>query len=202
MTIQATSIDKILLAGAGEALRSEPQVITPQEFLAYYDAYFPRVYNYTRYRCGDAHTADDLTAAIFERALERLLDFDPQRGSFGAWLFTIARGMVTRHLRSDCTMGWLPLDDINEIPDGTPTPEERLIRSEDQNSLLAALSSLSDRDRDLLSLKFGAHLTNRRIAEITGLSGNHVGIILYRAIHKLRAVFDVKEADEEHTFVC
>jgi RNA polymerase sigma factor (sigma-70 family) len=193
MTIQAKSIDNIGVAGISETLRSEPQGITPQEFLAFYDAYFGRVYNYTRYRCGDAHTVDDLTAAIFERALERLSDFNPQRGSFGAWVFTIARGMVTRHLRTDGANGWLPLDEINEIADGTPSPEERLIRSETQSNLLAALSHLSDRDRDLLSLKFGAHLTNRRIADITGLSGNHVGIILYRAIHKLRAIFNEKE---------
>jgi RNA polymerase sigma-70 factor, ECF subfamily len=197
MTIQAKSIDNFITARADEESRSELQVIAAQEFLIFYDEYFQRVYNYTRYRCGDAHTADDLTAAIFERALERLVDYNPQRGSFGAWLFTIARGIVTRHLRSDYTNGWLPLDEINEVADGTPTPEERLIRSETQNRLLAALSHLSERDRDLLSLKFGARLTNRRIAEITGLSGNHVGIILYRALHKLRAVFDVKDPDDQ-----
>jgi RNA polymerase sigma factor (sigma-70 family) len=197
MTIQAKSIDNFIATRADEESRSEPQVIAAQEFLVFYDEYFQRVYNYTRYRCGDAHTADDLTAAIFERALERLVDYNPQRGSFGAWLFTIARGLVTRHLRSDYTNGWLPLDEINEVADGTPSPEERLIRSETQNRLLAALSHLSDRDRDLLSLKFGARLTNRRIAEITGLSGNHVGIILYRALHKLRAVFDVKDPDDK-----
>jgi RNA polymerase sigma-70 factor (ECF subfamily) len=193
MTIQAKSIDNFMAAQAGEVLQCEPQTITSQEFLAFYDEYFPRVYNYARYRCGDAHTADDLTASIFERALERLYSFDPQRGPFGAWLFTLARGIVSRNLRSDFANYWLPLDESYEVPDGNPTPEERLIRSETQNSLLVALSFLSDRDRDLLSLKFAAHLTNRRIAEITGLSGNNVGIILYRAIHKLRAVLREKE---------
>jgi RNA polymerase sigma-70 factor (ECF subfamily) len=190
MTIQARVIDNFIAVGAGEALRDDAQVITLQEFLALYDQYFPRVYNYARYRCGDAHTADDLTAAIFERAFDRLCDFCPQRGSFGAWLFSMARGIVSHHLRAECSNRWLPIDDIHEIPDGNPTPEDRLILSEAQNNLLAALAYLSDRDRDLLSLKFGARLTNRRIAEVTGLSDNNVGIILYRALHKLRAVLD------------
>ncbi len=197
MTIQARLIDNFTAAGTGEILRSEAQVISPQEFLVFYDEYFPRVYNYARYRCGDAHTADDLAAAIFERALDRLSDFNPQRGSFGAWLFSTARGIVSRHLRSDCANRWIPLDEFYEIPDGNPTPEDMLIRSEAQNSLLSALSYLSDRDRDLLSLKFAARLTNRRIAEITGLSDNNVGIILYRAIHKLRAVLYEKELDDK-----
>ena len=197
MTIQASLIENSIAVEAGEALRDKAQVIAPQEFLALYDEYFRRVYNYARYRCGDMHTADDLTAAIFERVYNRLGDYRPQRGPFGAWLFTIARGIVSHHIRSECGNRWLPLDEISEIADGSPTPEEKLINSEAQNNLLAALSYLSDRDRDLLSLKFAARLTNRRIAEITGLSDNNVGIILYRAIHKLRAVLDQKEPGDE-----
>jgi RNA polymerase sigma factor (sigma-70 family) len=197
MTIQASLIDNFIAVEAAEALRDKAQVITPQEFLALYDEYFQRVYNYTRYRCGDAHTADDLTAAIFERIFNRLGDYCPQRGPFGAWLFTIARGIVSHHLRSECANRWFPLDDISEIPDGSPTPEERMISSEAKNNLLAALSYLSDRDRDLLSLKFAARLTNRRIAEITGLSDNNVGTILYRTIHKLRAVLEQREPGDE-----
>jgi RNA polymerase sigma-70 factor (ECF subfamily) len=109
----------------------------------------------------------------------------------------MARGIVSHHLRSESSNHWLPLDEVNEIPDGGPTPEERLISSEAKNYLLVALSHLTDRDRDLLSLKFAARLTNRRIAEITGLSDNNVGIILYRAIHKLRAVLDELEPEHE-----
>jgi len=197
MTIQASLIDNFIAVELGEDQRDHAQVIAPQVFLALYDEYFRRVYNYARYRCSDTHTADDLTAAIFEQVFNRLCDYDPQRGPFGAWLFTIARGVVGHHLRSECANRWLPLDEISEIPDGSPTPEDRLIRSEAQNRLLAALAYLSDRDRDLLSLKFAARLTNRRIAEITGLSDNNVGIILYRAIHKLRAVLDQKEPGDE-----
>jgi RNA polymerase sigma-70 factor (ECF subfamily) len=197
MTTQARLIKNLITVRAAEALRGDAQVITPQEFLAFYDEYFRRVYNYARYRCGEAHTADDLTAAIFERAFDRLRDFCPQRGSFGAWLFNIARSIVSHHLRSECSIRWLPFDEVNEIPDGSPTPEESLISCEAKNNLMIALLRLSDRDRDLLSLKFAARLTNRRIAEITGLSDNHVGIILYRAIHKLRVVLDNKEFRNE-----
>lgn len=197
MTIQAKSIDHVIVPGVQEVSCEESRCLSLQQFLNFYDAYFGRVYNYTRYRCGDAHTADDLTSAIFERALVRMENFDPRRGSFSAWLFTIARGIVTKHLRSDHIRSWLPLDDGYEIPDGTPTPEECVIQSETQTRLLAALAKLTDRDRDILSLKFGAHLTNRRIAEITGLSSNHVGIIIYRAIHRLRDIFDERGEDEE-----
>ena len=193
MTIQASSFGNSIAAGADETLREDSKTIAQMDFLALYDAYFRRVYNYARYRCGDEHTADDLAAEIFVRAFNRLSDYCPQRGSFGAWLFSIARGIVSHHLRAIYLNQCLPLDEVSEIADGNPTPEERLISSEDQGNLLAALACLNDRDRDLLSLKFAARLTNRRIAEITGLSDNHVGILLYRTLHKLRDFLDEKE---------
>jgi hypothetical protein len=35
-------------------------------------------------------------------------------------------------------------------------------------------------------------LTNRRIAKLTGLTENNVGIILYRAVRRLRAELEVQ----------
>jgi RNA polymerase sigma factor (sigma-70 family) len=160
------------------------------DFLRLYDEYFPRVYNYIRYRCanlGDGvATADDLTAATFERALTHLADFDPRRAPFGAWLFAIARNLVNSHLETERRRGCLPLEDCDHHPDGAVMPEEHLIRQETQAELLAALTHLDERERDLLSLKFAARFTNRRIAEIVGLSEANVGVIIYRALQKLR----------------
>jgi RNA polymerase sigma-70 factor (ECF subfamily) len=52
--------------------------------------------------------------------------------------------------------------------------------------LLAALAALPQREQEVVALKFASGLTNRRIAEIVGLKPGHVGVILYRAIRKLR----------------
>lgn len=157
-----------------------------QQFLRLYDEHFGRVYNYFRYRCGDASTADDLAAATFERVLHHLEDFDAERAPFGAWLFAIARNVVNNYLRAERQCDWLPIEACGEHPDHAATPEEHCIRGEDQAELLAALTGLSERQRDLLGLKFAAGLTNRRIAEITGLSEENVGVILFRALHRLR----------------
>lgn len=184
MTIQAQRLFDTLLAGSGAAARRDgPQL---HAFLRHYDEYFPRVYNYARYRCGDPACADDLTAQVFERALARLDDFDPQRAPFGAWLFAIARNLINNYLRDESRSAYLSIDDYDRRPDTAVGPEERLIRAESQAALLQALAKLSERERDLLSLKFAAGLTNRRIAEIIGLSEANVGVIVYRALHRLR----------------
>lgn len=165
----------------------------PQAFIALYDLYFRRVYNYVRYRCQDPAISDDLTAQAFEQALAHIAEYRPERAPFGAWLFSIARNLVSQHLRTRLRQAGLPLDEVGDFPGESPGPEESLIEVETQLELLAALQQVSERDRDILSLKFAAGLTNRRIAAITGLSESNVGIILYRALHKLRAVLQAKE---------
>lgn len=156
-------------------------------FIAYYDEYFPKVYNYIRFRCSDVSLTDDLTSAVFEKALAKFKSFSPVRGPFGAWLFAIARNEVNAHLRTLGRHPCLPIDDFQEHPSESPSPEQILIALENSHELLSAVEKLSERERDLIGLKFGARLTNRQIASMTSLSESNVGVILYRAIVKLRS---------------
>jgi RNA polymerase sigma-70 factor (ECF subfamily) len=151
-----------------------------------YESEFPRVYGYVRYRVGDRDTADDLTSQAFLRALDRLSTFDPGRAPFPAWLLGIARNVVRDHLRARRRWGWLSLGWLRERASSDPTPEQAAIRGEQEQQLLAALGGLSERERDVLGLKFAGGLTNRAIARLIRLSESHVGVIVYRAVGKLR----------------
>ena len=165
----------------------------PAAFAAIYDHYFPRVYNYVRYRVGDAVAADDITALVFERVLVGIDRYRPERAPFAGWLFAIARNAVTDHLRAQRQRRWLSLDVLRDQACDEPLPEQITIHAETRAEILAALARLSDRERDLIALKFTAGLTNRRIAELTGLRANNVGVILYRAVRRLRAELGMKE---------
>ncbi|MEW5868917.1 MAG: sigma-70 family RNA polymerase sigma factor [Chloroflexota bacterium] len=178
---------------SGETVARSDGKLDAQQFMAWYDEYFGRVYNYACYRCGDSVTADDLVALTFERVLLHLEDYDARRGSFGAWLFKIARNVINNHLRGEARRAHLPLEYAGDQADQTVSPEDRLIQGETQTEMLLALAQLSERERDLLSLKFAGRLTNRRIAEVTGISETNVGVILYRAVRRLRAVLAVEE---------
>ena len=79
-------------------------------FGALYDHYFARVYNYVRYRLPDAASADDITAQVFERALNKIDAYRPEKAPFAAWLFAIARNAVNDHLRRQQRRRWLSLD--------------------------------------------------------------------------------------------
>src|SRR5512145_561247 len=105
------------LVALGEITISPGRALTPDEFLAFYDSYFPQVYNYICYRCGDTATADDLTANVFERALRHLSEYRPERGTLSAWLLGIARNLANNHYRFERRHSCVPLDAWNEHVD-------------------------------------------------------------------------------------
>jgi RNA polymerase sigma-70 factor (ECF subfamily) len=49
------------------------------------------------------------------------------------------------------------------------------------------VAKLPERERELLSLKYGAGATNRTIAELMNMSESNVGTILHRTVQELRA---------------
>jgi RNA polymerase sigma factor (sigma-70 family) len=158
----------------------------PTAFAALYDHFFARVYNYARYRVHDAQTADDLTAQIFERVLRSLATYRPEQGAFGAWLFTIARNVVSNHHRSQNRWHWLSWDRLREHPSEIAPPEAAFEKHDQQEKLLQAVATLDQRERDLIALRFGSGFSNRDIANLIGLSDSNVGVILHRTLRKLR----------------
>jgi RNA polymerase sigma-70 factor (ECF subfamily) len=176
---------------AGPAEQFEPETLaqnaqeSPQSFAVLFDRYYTRVFNYTRYRCKDTDTAEDLTSLVFERLLQKIHQYSVARGPFEPWLFAIVRNIVTDHHRSPKAreLSW---EDFQHSPASEPSPESLVIGRESQAELLRALESLDERSRDLLGLKFAARLTNRQIAELTKMGESNVGVTLYRAIARLR----------------
>lgn len=178
------------------ALPNEPALVSraagePAAFATIYDHYFPRIYNYVRYRVSDAQTADDITAEVFERLLRKIDDYQPDRAPFGAWIFAIARHAVADYLRGQRRRRWLSLEALRGRAIDKPQPEELVMTHDRHRQLLDAVQSLSEREQDIIALKFTSGLTNRRIAEIMDLRESNVGVILYRAIRKLRAMLEV-----------
>ncbi len=161
----------------------------PQAFIALYDLYFQRVYNYFCTRCADPCLADDLTAQIFQRLLEKIFQYDPRRGPFEPWLFGIARNLVNGYFRRQ-RFTWLPLEALKHAPASGPALEEQAALADERAELLRALARLDERSRDLLSLKYYAGLAGGEIAALTGLSEGNVRVSLHRALQRLRAILE------------
>jgi RNA polymerase sigma-70 factor (ECF subfamily) len=152
---------------------------------------FPAVFGFVRFRVGDGHLAEDITATVFERALSKLATVrDPAR--VRAWLFTIARNAVTDERRR--ARPGAPLEVIEALEHlWVDSPESQALASDEWRRLVGYLAELDDRDRELLGLRFAAGLSNREVGEIVGRSEGHVAQLIHRAIVKLRQRFATEE---------
>lgn len=161
------------------------------DFEQAYDEHAWRLFGFFAHRLASSADAEDLTQTTFERALAAWHSFDPSRASIGTWLFTIARNLLIDHHRAAAKptargVAWDEIDPGSEPRVGGP--EENLGLSPD---LAVALQSLSDREREVLALRFGADLTGPEIASTLGLSLANVQQIVSRALRKLRAELQV-----------
>lgn len=153
------------------------------------DNELPRLYNYFRYRLGEEPVAEELTSVVLEKAWLKRHKYRKDRAAFSTWLFSIAKNEVVGYLRKQRIS--LPIS-MAETVTGE-TIEHGVERSQDIQQLSHLLADLPERDRELISLKFGADLNNREISTITGLSESNVGTILSRVIQKLREQWKVQD---------
>ena len=152
-------------------------------FAQQYTLYLPRVLNYVRLRVDDEALAQDLTTQAFERALSHL-DTLRDKEAFGGWLFRIARNVVAGHYRRQ--RGLVSLDRVVDQPSADPPVESEIVQGQALNALRDVLGTLSEREQEIIRLRFVAGLTNRAIGKAMGLRAGNVGVILYRALRKLR----------------
>lgn len=156
---------------------------------AAYQADLPRLYNFFRYRVGDDHVAEDLTAETFEKAWRNRHRYRYDLAAFSTWLFTIARNILTDYFRKPHVE--VSLDAAIHVADDE-TVEGLTQQRSDFERLSTLLAHLTDRDRELFALKYGAGLTNRTIARLNGMSESNVGTILHRVTQQLRVEWEKK----------
>jgi RNA polymerase sigma-70 factor, ECF subfamily len=137
-----------------------------------------RVYAYVAYRIGDGPDAEDITSETFERALRYKGSYDRSKGEPAAWLIGIARR---------CLADAAPPQSAPEPVDESAAPDNVEEESVRRIDLRAALAKLSQRDRELLALHYGADLTAGQIGELLELTTNAVEVALHRARERLAA---------------
>ena len=152
-----------------------------------YETFFVRVYNYARYRCKTDAEAEDLTACIFEKLYKKFNSYDSAKAPVEAWIFTIAHSVTVDFFRRKKIRSWFSF---------TPEQEENLPAKDEpagifeaaslEQALQAALAMLTSQERELINLHYYQHLKQTEIAAIMGITQSHTGVLLHRAVKKLK----------------
>lgn len=149
---------------------------------------YPRIYSYLRYRVNSVEDVEDLTGIVFEQAYTHRHQFDPDRGAFSTWLFRIARNeLVNFYRRRKSRSAWETGAEIpSDLTTSDPSPEAQIVQKEALIQLLQGIGHLSERDQEIITLKFAGRLRNKEIGEIMDLKEKTVSVVLLRAVRRLR----------------
>jgi len=136
---------------------------------------------------GDAHRAADVVQETFFklwRAHPPVGD-----GAAAAWLFKVARNGAISVLRKEKRMTY-----TSDIPAATGQPQPSACDVADQREQLgqavAAMQTLPTRQQEVLRLKFQNEFSYRQIAEITGLTVSHVGVLIHTGVKQIQILME------------
>ncbi|GJM09955.1 MAG: hypothetical protein DHS20C11_22310 [Lysobacteraceae bacterium] len=154
---------------------------------------------------GDRHEAEDATQDAFVKALNSLHKF---RGDakFSSWLHRIVVN-TCRDRQRKRRWTWLPFGEATEshLRDqdvAMATPPSPISHTREhglKQALHQAMQSLTQRERQVFTLRQFQQLSVRETATVLGVAEGSVKALLHRALHKLRADLGGFAPQEENT---
>lgn len=140
-----------------------------------YALHVARVFRTVRPLCASDAEAEDVTQDTFIRALGSLVKYEPREGvPFIAWVLRIAMNLARKgRARGDRHVddGAAPVESSSSLQDVDVLLKKKL---------LAALGELPERERRIVSLRYGGELSADEVAEVVGVSAANVRKICER----------------------
>ncbi|MBN1916113.1 sigma-70 family RNA polymerase sigma factor [Candidatus Dojkabacteria bacterium] len=160
-----------------------------------YEYYYQKVLDFAKKRVTDIHTAEDLTGDIFEKIFRSFGNFQWQGISLSAWIFRIARNAVIDFYRkNNKRKGNISMEDMQDkliAPDSAI--ETGILEDEIQVMLYNSIREFGDEEQYLIYFKFFAEMSNKEIAEESGMTETNVGTKLHRIRKKLKRIMEKAE---------
>jgi RNA polymerase sigma-70 factor (ECF subfamily) len=140
-----------------------------------------RVFNFLLQMTRQRQDAEDLAQQTFIKAFHNLHRFEPGRPLIN-WLLTIARRTALNHFRAAKKWEEVP----EELASAGPSPARAAEQGDQTDSLWArARRQLSQREFEVMWLRFAEEMSVEETARVAGLTQTHVKVIIFRARRRL-----------------
>jgi RNA polymerase sigma-70 factor (ECF subfamily) len=156
---------------------------SPTAWAQIYDACYQKLFRYCYARTGDTTTAADLTSRVFLEALEGIDRYVYRGRPLLAWLYRIARNVVSDHLHAREREAKALADAGSLLDPHEPGPASQVA---DQADLLDALRRLTDDQQQVIVLRYYTGFTTAEIAQALERSERAVYSLEVRALAALR----------------
>lgn len=152
-----------------------------------YDTHYRAVFNYIFYRVSDQQAAEDLSAEVFIRMINKLPAYIDRGRPFLAWLYTIARNIVIDHHR---VMEKKEEVSIKEdlLEDQIRTPDQQVQDRQTSDCFKSALELMPESQRQLLIFRFINGFSTPKIIQLLDKSDRAVRSLQHRALRTLEKV--------------
>ena len=188
----AAAVKALILAGDREAAREKfSDLVATQQRRAVRIAY-----HYLR----DAYDADEAVQDAFVKVFTHITTYREDL-PFEVWFTRILvngcldmRKSRARRLRWSLPMSASPDSPPTDPVAPQPSPEDRLVSSERQQAISAAVEQLPDRQRAVFTLCHVAEHSTAEVGQALGLSEATVRVHLFRAVRKLRKLLERGDA--------
>jgi RNA polymerase sigma-70 factor (ECF subfamily) len=134
----------------------------PSAFQPIYQKWLKPIYRYFYFRVGNEKDAEDLTSQVFLKVYEDLPRYR-SKGSFSAWIFTIAHARMVDFFRKATREQKLEKADYTANSSDLLT---MVVHSNEIDELLALLHKMTEEEQELIRLRFFGELSYREIGEI------------------------------------
>jgi RNA polymerase sigma-70 factor, ECF subfamily len=161
-----------------------------------YARHYPPVYRYIRARVFEESAAEDLASSVFLAAVKGIGAYKYNGQPLLAWLYRIARNVVSNHQRSLFRQRTLSAGGVFQLPGrvlgqtrkeepaGPPTTDPGSMV--EQMDLREAMAQLPEAQREVLLLKFFVGLDAKEIAAVVGKEPAAVYSLQARGLQALR----------------
>ena len=173
---------KVRANDAEERLLVEAAQKDPARFTDLYEANFERVYAFVSRRVHARADVEDITAEVFQHALENLPRFEWRGVPFVAWLYRIAANGVAdrwQYLARESGRA------AKEAP-SVDFDHEEIERTERRAQIFGDVAKLPAEQRRVIEMRFAEDKSIAEIAKALGKSSGAVKQLQHRAYTKLR----------------
>jgi RNA polymerase sigma-70 factor (ECF subfamily) len=140
------------------------------------------VLGYLRSLVRDPHLAEDIFQEIYIVIMRKASEFDPEKGTFKAWIRGIAYNLAQNALRKEKYIHLMPDPELMEAIHTAyeNTDEEADSMSGKLHSLMNCLKQIGKVSRDMLDLRYRSGASLKSIARKMGRSPGAVQVALSR----------------------
>ena len=163
--------------------------LEPEAFDGLYMLYADRVFRFLLVRLGDVDRAEDVTAQVFLRLIEKIDKFriapKDNVAIFSAWLYRMAYNKMVDMLRRHRPAQHIAIEHAEHIVDHQSIIEQ-VEEQLDFEQILNKLPLLNDQQRQVILLRFVEGLSIAETAQIMQKSEGAIKALQHRSLESLR----------------